>query len=145
MARKGHPFWLEKPCYSPDPFGNYYNPSRNPSRFVILMAPSFGAGGPTQLCLQCSCGRRLHRSSGLQKTQAIRMTPRRIHQKLKSSSYSERVVLRVLREPVANRRKNAAHGASLGCGEVEGPAPKERMKCYDTDSTKGRHTLTQSL
>jgi hypothetical protein len=27
-----------------------------------------------QLCRQCSCGRRLHRSSGLQKAQAIRMT-----------------------------------------------------------------------
>jgi len=26
-------------------------------------------------CLRCSCGRRLQRSSGLQKAQAIRMTP----------------------------------------------------------------------
>jgi len=40
------------------------------------MAPSFGAGGPMQPCLQCSWGRRLQRSSGLQKAQAIRMTPR---------------------------------------------------------------------
>jgi len=39
-----------------------------------------------QLCLQCPCGRRLHRSYGLQKTQALRMTPRRIHQKLKWST-----------------------------------------------------------
>jgi hypothetical protein len=29
-----------------------------------------------QLCLQCSSGRELHRSSGLQKAQAIRMTKR---------------------------------------------------------------------
>ena len=36
-----------------------------------------------QLCLQCSCGRRLHRSSGLQKAQAIRMTPRWIPSKAK--------------------------------------------------------------
>ena len=36
------------------------------------MAPFFGAGGPLQFCLQC-CGRGLHRSSGLQKAQAIRM------------------------------------------------------------------------
>ena len=28
-----------------------------------------------QPCLQNSCGRGLHRSSGLQKAQAIRMTP----------------------------------------------------------------------
>ena len=36
-----------------------------------------------QLCLQCSCGRGLHRSSGLQKAQAVRMTPRRIPPKAK--------------------------------------------------------------
>jgi len=51
------------------------------SIFVILMAPLFGAGGPMQLCLQCSCGQGVHRSSGLQKAQAIRMTPRWITSK----------------------------------------------------------------
>jgi len=51
--------------------------------FVILMAPFFGAGGPMQLRRQCSCGRGLRRSSGLQKAQAIRMTPRRITSKAK--------------------------------------------------------------
>jgi len=35
-----------------------------------------------QLCLQCPCARRLHRSYGLQKTQAIRMTRDGLHQKL---------------------------------------------------------------
>jgi hypothetical protein len=45
-------------------------------RFVILMAPFLGAGGPVQLCLQCSCARELHRPSGLQRAQAIKMTPR---------------------------------------------------------------------
>jgi len=30
-----------------------------------------------QLCQQCSCGRGLHRSSGLQKAQAIRMTKKK--------------------------------------------------------------------
>ena len=41
---------------------------------VVPMAPFFGAGGPMQLCLRRSCRSGLHRSSGLQKTQAIRMT-----------------------------------------------------------------------
>jgi hypothetical protein len=41
---------------------------------VILMAPFFGAGGPMQLRVQCSCRPGLQRSSGLQKAQAIRMT-----------------------------------------------------------------------
>jgi len=36
-----------------------------------------------QLCLQCSCGRGLHRSSGLQKAQAIRMTSQWITSKAK--------------------------------------------------------------
>jgi len=39
------------------------------SALSSLMAPFFGAGGLMQLCLQCSCRRRLHRSSGLQKAQ----------------------------------------------------------------------------
>ena len=43
---------------------------------VILMAPFFGAGGPIQLCLQHLCRPGLHRSSGLQKAKAIRMTNR---------------------------------------------------------------------
>jgi hypothetical protein len=62
-----------------DPFRNYCIPSH----FVILMAPFLGAGGPMQLCLQSSRGRGLHRSSGLQKTQAIRMTSRWITSKAK--------------------------------------------------------------
>jgi len=41
---------------------------------VILMAPFFGASGPMQPCLQHLCRSGLHRSSGLQKAQAIRMT-----------------------------------------------------------------------
>jgi len=41
---------------------------------VILMAPFLGAGGPMQLFLQRLCRPGLHRSSGLQKAQAIRMT-----------------------------------------------------------------------
>ena len=41
---------------------------------VILMAPFFGAGGPMHLCLHRSCRPGLHGSSGLQRTQAIRMT-----------------------------------------------------------------------
>jgi hypothetical protein len=41
---------------------------------VILMAPFLGAGGPMQLFLQSLCRPGLHRSSGLQKAQAIRMT-----------------------------------------------------------------------
>jgi hypothetical protein len=43
-------------------------------RTVILMALFFGAGGPMQLCLQRVQRSGLHRSSGLQKAQAIRMT-----------------------------------------------------------------------
>jgi len=49
-------------------------------------------------CLQYPCGRRLHRSSGPQKAQAIRMTPRGLHQKLKwSKAYSN------LRCPLAQK------------------------------------------
>jgi hypothetical protein len=45
-----------------------------PDTIVILMAPSFGAGGPMPLCLQRPCRPGVHRSSGLQRAQAIRMT-----------------------------------------------------------------------
>ena len=45
-----------------------------------------------QRSLQCSCGQGLHRSSGLQKAQAIRMTLRTKGQEYRfSASRSERV------------------------------------------------------
>jgi len=51
--------------------GKYYANRSRRGVLVILMAPFFGAGGPMQLCLQRSCRPGLHRSSGLQKAQAI--------------------------------------------------------------------------